>query len=393
MAFALAASLACGCEQITTKTDINGNPLTELPPNGVTSNTTGRIDPNCMSGNYDACIIYQNPVAQRGSIFPAPVTETTDLTSVQTYAVPIAGIDNSGFLQNASYAILPQSVPRITRNNDGKWRYPYSICSGASCAADAAHHVSQLMAYYWLDQQMSYMTQDTGTWYATRKGIAVDPYVPGLDNAFWDSSTISISLGDHNNQDFAISAEVYLHENGHANVHYASMGNIEGATSNEVGCGTGGVNNCCTALTGCSGSINEGLADFHAGIMFPGDTALGETLVNATGGFIECGLPRDIALNVNLTATQAFNACGGGVNGEIHVLGRVYASIWWQLRIGASKAADIETLFTEHLRGLAASDTYETAGGKIIALDNALFAGAHATAIRAEFIRRGITPK
>ncbi|HUP57235.1 MAG TPA: hypothetical protein VM598_07260, partial [Bdellovibrionota bacterium] len=70
-----------------------------------------------------------------------------------------------------------------------------------------------------------------------------------------------------------------------------------------------------------------------------------------------------------------------------------YASIWFELRraAGSAGAGQIDTLFTEHLRTLASTDTFESAGSKMIAADNTLFGGSHAAAIRAEFTRRGLT--
>jgi hypothetical protein len=394
----LFAGSLTGCQYSTEKNAVNGSLTTS--GSGVTSGTGGsgtssaKLDANCMSGSYDACIFLQNPVAEKGSPFTPAVTNTSDLRTYQTYGVPITGLDTTGFLQNNSYQIKPQATLRVTKAADGTWKYPYSNCTAPNvCTKDTAHRVSQLMAYYWLNFQVKAMTTNTGTFFATQKFIQVDPFIPGLENAYWDSQNTQIALGEIANQDLALSAEVYLHENGHANVHYASMGNIEAAGTLDIACDPNFTSDCCSTNKGCPGAINEGLADFHAGIIFPNDTALGEAIVNATGGFIECGLPRDIATNVNLTAAAAYTACPVSVRGEIHVTGRVYASVWWEIRKAAAVKSEIETLFTEHLRGLAATDDFETAAGKIIALDNTLFAGKHVAAITAEFGRRGLTPR
>src|SRR5262249_53315359 len=160
-----------------------------------------------------------------------------------------------------------------------------------------------------------------------------------------------IALGEISNQDLALSAEVYLHEDGHANAHYGSMGNIEGATNLDIACGPDPKNpaDCCTTSKGCPGALNEAHADVHAGIIFPDDTAIGSTVVNATGGLVECGFPSSIDANANLTAIQAYNVnsgagvCPVSVKGEIHVLGRVYASVWWEVRRATANKSEIET--------------------------------------------------
>ncbi len=82
--------------------------------------------------------------------------------------------------------------------------------------------------------------------------------------------------------------------------------------------------------------------------------------------------------------------------GEIHLMGRVYASVWWEIRkkaalVGASEAKNIDKLFSEHLLTLASTDSFADALVKIKTLDTQLFAGKYSMDFQNEFARRGIT--
>lgn len=351
-------------------------------PSPGPAGNVGTLDAGCMTNaNYDSCLVLKNPVSQRRAALSPALTPTSNLDSVLTYGVKFVGLDNSGFLQNSSIRVVPGGTrARVKANANGSWKYPFSTaCAGATCTADANHNVGQLMAYYWLEFQATHMTTSTGKFYAKDKNITVTTFRENLNNAYWDGNgNIVMGDGGSSKAEFAMSAEIYLHEMGHANLTYAAPGT------------SGGLGNCATAK-GCIGGIHEGQADYHAAIVFPQNgVPVGEVIVNSINGFSECGITRTVGGNKNTTAQQAYDACTSQ-KGEVHLMGRIYASVWWEVRSKTtSVASEVDSLFTEHLKGLQASDTFETALGKIKATDQALFNSKYSKDFTDEFARRGI---
>lgn len=367
--------------------------------NGVGSegNLKSSLQPNlvsdCLTNDaYNACIFWKNPVAQNGAPLAQPVVASSDLSTYQLHAVNIDGFNNSGTLQN-NYI----RVQAITDNNqlsvvetNGDYKFSYN---------DPTHRLGQVMAFYWLNLQGQYMDEVTGAFYVLDKGVDVYAYDPGtVNNAYWNPNAEQVVMGSTpDGNQFSLSAEVYTHEMGHANLSFASNFAIHqelGAEKNIV-CGNGNV--CCTTVSGCSWAINEGQADYHSGILFPESSTFLETLVNNPNGIDECGVPRTLTDNQNLTAQQAYDACDGfGLPGEVHVTGRIYASVWWEVRLAAEAqnpgtgADEVDQLFTDHLVSLNGDDDFITAMDKIIATDNALFGGKYSSFFVDEFGRRGI---
>ena len=375
-----------------TNPPITGNPS---PRPGPRRSDEGTEIADCQSPartEIDACLFYKNPVVAHGEPILGGLKFTTDTTPFQIYGVKLATPIGSA-LSSADYRIIPggsaaSSTPGgpqpVTKNPAGNWKYAYADCAGGACSADPDHRTGQLMAYYWLTSQARFMKERTGAFYATGKSILVDTALNGIANAYFDSSTNQLILGLFGNTEFALSADVYLHEAGHANLHFAAGGTMD----------AGGFTRQCPSAGGCLGAIHEGQADFHAALVFSDRTALGEGITNTMEGLDTCG-SRDVNRNRDLTAAAAYTdtaPCGAGV-GEIHSVGRVYASIWWELRRGAGDdagAREIERLFTQHLPTIAADDDFVSARAKILAVDQALFAGRHQAAITAEFARRGL---
>lgn len=330
--------------------------------------------------NYDTCIFYKNPVAQNKAPLSPSLTPTSNLSSLQIYGVKLTGLNDSGYLENDSFIINPgYGIERASKTSKEDWKYPFSSnCKTSSCTADSNHKVGQLMAYFWLNHQLEVMTQTTGKFYAQDQQITVDTYYPNLYNAYWDGSGIIMGDGSTSKSEFALAAEVYLHEAGHANLTFAATGTISGAEQ-------------CSSAKGCIAGINEGQADYHAAILFPDSGApLGESVVNTTKGLVECGLSRSLGANKSTTAQQAYNACTS-TKGEVHLMGRVYASVWWEIRNkSTSNPTEIDQLFTEHLKTLQNRDTFVTALDKIRSVDQALFKSKYTADFVDEFARRGI---
>ena len=345
---------------------------------------------------FNACVFWKNPVAQRGSAYGTPVNAGSNLSADQVHAVKLEGYDDSGLLKNSSFlvrALTPAGRLESLSTTSKQFKYNFGN--------DALHRAGQVMAFYWLTLQEKYMSVVTGAFFAAKKGISVISFVANFENAYWDSDLQEVVIGSSaSGNEFALSAEVYAHEMGHGNISYATNLKIEETVGafESISC----ANNqavCCKTANGCSWAINEGQADYHAAILFPTNTNMLETFFNSQAGLSECGLPRGIDANKNLTAVQAYDACPAGppsVKGEVHVTGRIYASVWWEVRKAAEaaepgKGADeVDVLFTNHLVALEGRDTFITAFDKIEAVDLALYKSKYTQKFKDEFIKRGL---
>ncbi len=368
----------------------NSSNLPDNVPNKVT---------DCFSNpNYNSCLFWKNPVAMNGMALATYISANSNLSPLQIHAVNIerADYDNSGFLKNSSINVTAQtktSVLQRVSTAGGQFKFRYGN--------DTNHRFSQVMAFYWINLQIKYMVRQVGNFFARDRAIEVVSWYPDLDNAFWDpvNRYVVISEDSTTGAEFSLGAEIYLHEMGHANIGYATnfaIYNNSNTDNTKVCSPNTPTATCCQDNKGCMGAIDEGQADYHAAILFPSNTALGESLVNKFDGFDECGVTRKIDSNANLTATQAYNACGGTLEGEVHLMGRVYASVWWEVRKkaalrSASGIKDIDKLFNEHLLTASVSDSFVDALTKIQTLDSQLFAGKYSSDFQNEFARRGIT--
>ncbi len=367
-----------------------------LPVDGVVKN---RVADCFTNPNFNSCLFWKNPVAMNEAALPAAISGNSNLAAYQLHGVSIerADYDNSGFLKNPSIDVIARTdralLPRVSTAT-GNFKFNYGN--------DVNHRFSQVMAFYWINAQIKYMAARVGKFFAKDQNIGVISWYPNLDNAFWDPENKIVVIGSltDGGAEFSLGAEIYLHEMGHANVGYAtnfSIYNLSTPGNKTRICSQQERNStCCTDNTGCIGAIDEGQADYHAAIMFPSNTALGEALVNDVNGFDECLVLRRIDSNANLTAEQAYRACGNNALGEVHLMGRVYASIWWEVRkkaavMSANDARSIDRLFSEHLMVLAASDSFGDALTKIKALDVTLFNGKYSASFQNEFDKRYIT--
>jgi hypothetical protein len=254
------------------------------------------------------------------------------------------------------------------------------------------------MAFYWLNNQISFFKQWTGNFYAAEKKIQVFAYNPMyggevLDNAFWDSDLNSIVMGRSESLpavSYGLAAEIYAHEMGHADLEYASpSSSIE--------------SNYCADSKGCFGGIHEGQADYHAALMF-GPGPVGESILNDLNGLSggPCVIDRNILKNSTLMAAKAFKpgncSYSDGTpaeNGEVHDMGALYASMWWEVRrkSGATpgkSSRELDQLFMEHLAALQTSDTFVTALCKISNIDKAIFGNRYSQFFSDEYIKRGL---
>ena len=342
------------------------------------------------NGDFNACIFWKNPVAQNGAAITPAVTRNSDLSSLQIQAVNLTGFNTSnGCLENSSFDFKAYDGSGDLEDvcvSDQKFKFDYQ--------GDTSGRVGSVMGFHCLNHQKNCMEESTGSFFAGNQNIDVHTNAD-FENATWDFVNRRMEMGrTSQGNEFALSCEVFAHEMGHANASYASNFKINEIASadNIQNCGTASL--CCVDEKGCSWAIYEGLADYHGGLLYPDNTHFLETYVNDPLGVRECGLPRSMDLNNFLTAEQSYEACNT-LKGEIHLMGRVYASVWWEVRKAileedSTKVSEVDALFSEHLTTLTGDDDFESALAKIKATDQAFFEGRYSARFEAEFARRGI---
>ena len=436
--------------------NIGNTPLPTNPGNPTTPGSGGgTIVSDCnQNADYNACIYEKNPIAQSGTAINYN-SALSQLTQMQTYAVQITGTEgdllkNSHFDVDVDGDISPGVISTIAgaiinnvnivhlldrkfyidsnmnavervRLSNGKWTTPYS---------DGDLSVEQAMSYYWLMYQHDWMKENASGFYASEKDIKVSAFSPIPFNAYFSPLENKIALGVicditsnplscNQTVGVGLSAEVIIHEAGHANTYHSKSPSLRGGSESDfcqahVDCKSrksicdlsedevAEAAKCCNAEKGCYFAIDEGAADFHAAILFPNNTAVGEMFQNSVKGLTGCfpsdGLSRNVADSEtkSVRVGAVFNGCSNHQGpGEIHLMGILYNSIWWEIYTHTdTEKSDILTLFTEHLPILHYSDDFGTAGDRIINLAKQLFdtskADKYADIIRDEFSRRGL---
>ena len=322
-------------------------------------------DPNCFTNPaVDACLFYKNPVAQnRGPISPR-VTYGSDLTAVHVFGVKLRNQTDPNRLRNSSIDVF-SSAGQLAAPVGGKWNFPYKDDQGK-------HFVSQVMAFYWLNEQIEYMKTNSGAFYAENKNIRVNAFTTSVqNNAYWDGA--NIVMGNFGTQELALSSEVYLHEMGHANLDFATNGQINITSS------------FCATKFGCIGAIHEGMADAHGFIMFPNDPAMAQTPQNSINGWANRN-PNNF-LNRNLD--YFFSTVSGG--GEIHGMGTAYAVILWKIMKDPMMIQkDFEMMFSMHLPRLTSTSDFRTAKTIWMSLSDTRFSGKYTNLIKTHFESVGV---
>lgn len=380
----------------------------------------------------NACIFWKNPVAvsirETGDVLPSAITSTTNMDTFQTYAVTIDGFNESGTLQNDSFSIYADLEGAQYENGAFKGRYtPTASVSTSdsknflvkSSSQDTNHHLEQLSAWYYLNLQVKYMDRYAGGFYAKNKAMPVIAYTKYVttteknvnDNARFIGATMNNSeektgvvlMGEtKNGNTLGLSSEIYLHEMGHANLYIA--GNIDslpsGVEDKNTYCDNPKTsskydNKCCLTTQGCSGAINEGQADYHAILMYPENPAIGESYLNSAQGIVECELTRNSSQHETLTAKDTFDACNSSwLKGEVHIMGRIYAAIWYFSRQSIHKHGldvfEFDQLFTEHLTRLHQGDDFKSAYEAIEEIDQSDFDGKFSPILKEQFEKHGI---
>lgn len=431
-----------------TSTSTNGGGTTQNPVvlnpayQYVYSNPAWPLDNNCMTNTaFDACLIWKNPVAHRyflsgnetTSIFynstgttASPLTRGTDLAAITTMGVNLSSFPmaSGGKLSNAFIDVFASNTATSSASYlrtvpvNGKYKFPYKT--------DTTYNLSQTMAFYWIHFAKKFF-EDKGTEYPAAKVISGKGPIPvdafnatntGLrNNAYFAWANYSatattppsllwgkvmlgrVSTSTSTGQEViahetAMSADIYIHEMGHANFYYAKAGYVQGAN---FGNDTNMViesNNyfCTTSHLGCFSAINEGIADFQAFAIFEKQTGMMESFKNLAKG----PLFRNPTYAAGFTAVEWYNRSpsnysSSGRKGEIHYMGTVYASALYSLYMDPSiDKTKFLKIFMKHLAMLDSSSTF--IGGKeaLKFIDQVSNGGQYSSIIEAEFARRGL---
>lgn len=340
------------------------------------------MDPNCTSSSaYDICIYKKSPVSQAGR----SISSRSDLQSIQHFGVKLRNLNSSGLLQNGSISIT-------TLDSENSFQVSQDV--GTLASTDDAGKIDQAMVYYWLNQAIDFMGARGAELAVKDKNITVI-----LDDklAGWNPTKSTIHMMKKSDtQSMALDAGIAVYYLAQANLHFASNGMASKLDANKhQACGKSS-SGCCKSATGCAKAIESGVADYMVAAMFPEDPQLGETWLNRTDGAGYCGLSRNLEQFKSVNAQQAYGACEAkGGSGEVHVLGSLYASIWWEVRKQAKEAdlegaKNIDRLYLEHLALLTGADDFMSALGKIQQADQENFEGQFSPLFQAEFEKRGL---
>ena len=169
----------------------------------------------------------QNPNYRQNSNYG--YNSSYDRGSYNRYGLPRSDEDSQGlFLENASYYVTINygNAQRATPGENG-WKFEYG---------HPDHPIAQIMAYYYLINQMEWMQENGGGWYAQNRNITVVALDEDLPNgALWSPYDNTIALGmlcqPRSSRfepcvfrmEMALSAEAILHEAGHANFDHSAV--------------------------------------------------------------------------------------------------------------------------------------------------------------------------
>lgn len=347
---------------------------------GVFIPKTDKIDSDCKaSSNYDACLFFKSPTHQLGQTFSSKDKEI--LNSQNIFGVKISGIDSSGKLKNSHFSIETinsQPVNTLQLNS-------YKLNSENSS-------LNQLMAFYWMNRAFEYFEEQVGGLALKNKGLKV---IVDDDSSGFRSSTNSIHLSRGTSQlPMALDASVVLHYMGQANFYWATQGGIQDFSQDQshVLC-AGDPKGCCKSEVGCSRALLYGASDFFALSLFPDSPHIAETWSKSTQGQELCGVSRSLSSAQNLTFKLAYDSCFEDKRGHAHLMGLVYASIWWEVRqqivsLNTGEVPYLDQLFFLHLKDLKGYSDFEHALQSILRVDREKFQSRFSRLFQDEFSRR-----
>ena len=343
------------------------------------------VDMNdCLNNStVDACLFFKNPVVTKKSVFPSELTYSTDLETYQTMGVLIEDLNGLDYLQSSSFILSSSQGKKVEINTNDNNELKVSFNEYPS-------RLSQISAYFWATTAKNIMLRRTGLFYAVDKAIKI---VTDHDFSGWSpgENTIYLETTQTGNS-AALDASLVIHLLAEANLYYATQGgshDIEN-TNTHVDCGVsdGPVykDNCCASKLGCASAIISGVSDYMVATLFPNYPAIGELYSNSLNGISHCGVSRSPNVMKSFTAQESYESCkDSNANGQVHVMGVFYASLWFEMRelagveFGSQGVSDIDTLYMRHLSAITASDTFKEALNKAKDFDQNLFLGKYET--------------
>lgn len=337
----------------------------------------GQFDSNCLNNpNFDACIFWKSPVAQRGQAYPSLLKFGQNI-SEQTFGVTLSDQSNPDKLENQNIRVFASGAPSAQPSNGSAFRLPYSEDRNR-------YYNAQVMSYFWLTIQEKEMTRRAGIFYASDKRISIDAFNSGVqNNAYWDTQKIVLGMATSggNSHEMALSSDVLLHEMGHANLQFA-VGRILRDSH------PGATNGTCSSALGCISAINEGQADFHFLMIFQDSTALGETFINSTRGIAGVGnISRNVKANPKMTMQEHYTKS----QGQIHTMGTLYATILHRIYTDPRvKKIDFEKIFMNSLQKLSESSRFPETKTALLAEDRVHFSGAYKAVIEEIYAEYGL---
>ncbi|MCB0365042.1 MAG: hypothetical protein H6624_11770 [Bdellovibrionaceae bacterium] len=347
--------------------------------------TTDKVDRDCStSGAYSMCLYMKNPVSQSATVLSDPES-ATELNQQRTFGVKLTGIDGSGKLQNSSIEVVTLEGTAVDTTQLQNYK--------ELGVDDSSNFLEQQMAYYWANRSIEYLSAWTGRLYVKDQGlkVIVDDRTHG-----WRPGTKSIHLRKSSlGKSMATNGGLVIHLLAQANLWLATGGEIDNLNgdSKHQACGTH-EKGCCRNPTGCSRAVASGAADYMVAIMFPDDPGLGEFWSNSLDGVKSCSQSRNLKFMSTITATNAHQACSSSNQaGEVHALGSLYASIWWEVRKRAEEdrpgsGREVDTLYMEHLSKLRGDDDFLSALNKIEQIDAEKFSSRYSSLFRSEYSKR-----
>jgi hypothetical protein len=334
-------------------------------------------DRDCLSrSDRRACVFRNSPVFQTNRILGSAVVKESDLTAYQTWSVPVVDLGGMGeFLENSYISVSwDGTADKRARAVGGSWKFPFNSVTNAESQL-------QVHVYVFLTGIRKLLFEKSGFFPEFSTPVRVRVYDSNVrNNAKFTFSDTSIALGfsprGSGNYPMAIDADIALHEYGHALLHQASQGK-DTANIELVTCSDSSTAVCCPSVSGCMGAIHEGQADFLVALMTPGDTRMATSWLNSLTGL------RNVSGDKNLT----INNIGSR---QFHTLGRIYASVWYEIYKQEKFSDEIVALFLEHLELLEGKDNFLMAKQKILQADRVFFAGKYSRTIEQKFRDRGL---
>lgn len=360
------------CSEFSTQQNIIANGIEFSSTGGIDLvPSTDQYDDTCYDNpKYNTCIYYKN-----------------SYVSKNIYGVKLTGIQPGAYLENSKFQILTANFKRFNLLTDSlKPRDDQ----------DGEFHFGQLQSYYWLERSQEYLSKRFHGLPSDSEvlKIYVDDLISGFSPA---DKSISLAYKNKLNND-ALSSELLIYFYGIANAWFAanvSQWNSD-LSSKHLDC-HGQSFACCKTELGCAKAILQSAGDYFVNLMFPKNSALGDS--QSDKGFTHCGLIHDAQQMLQQDFTKVFNSCETqGFKGEIHLLGSYYAGLWLSLRkklqdqkldAATKSLQDLDFLFMEHLKILQPDDDFKSILIKIKQIDTEKTNSKLYPLIQNEFLTHG----